>query len=720
MFTQPNREAPFGSAQPSNRSPRKEAYYYKAFISYKHLTSTAFAVQLERALMSYAKPLLTRPIRIFRDERYLAPGANLPKLIVDALSSSEFLILLASPEAAASSWVHDELERWCGELKRAENLIVILVKGQIAVNAEAKTVDWERTDALPPILCKYLERVPFYLDFAQITRAEDLTLADPEFKKAVNGITARFRNVDPNDMLGIEILQYRRNMRLRNGAIAALSTLTLTASIAAVIAVYLKSTAERNLAYAYINIGDAHWAKREVLEAEIAYSSALVAQDTREARERLLEVRSRGVSLLWRSPSRLGGNVLAYKGHYFFAGHHDGSIGIWNTKTHALIRRLIGHSAVVTVLALSPDGKLVASGDGAGRLDVWEVDTGAILMTSEVSGGFITIAFIGNSNLGAVVAGNRWLQWNVALASETLERQIIGDDIAAAVFDSIRSYLIVGDRKGIVRVLDVSTGEQLKRFTADRIPVGKVALSWDGNLLATWSNVTGLGLDPSLMRVKIWDLKKNALVQDIPGSFGFPGALAFSLDSQKLAIGQIATSFVLWDISEKSATTIQSEGIRALAFSSPSELFTVGEGFNHWDLKTNRQFEFSGHTRSVEAVAKIDDGKRIMTGSVDGSIHLWNGTSFSEVWARELRDSGVSWDWSLIAQIPDHSVLTKARKRWGKEVFLSLFSRVVHHASRRGWSAGNKIQVGASLVDANASLHSVKPLEPGVGGDQCH
>src|ERR1700758_3328339 len=33
--------------------------------------------------------------------------------------------------------------------------------------------------------------------------------------------------------------------------------------------------------------------------------------------------------------------------------------------------------------------------------------------------------------------------------------------------------------------------------------------------------------------------------------------------------------------------------------------------------------------------------------------------------------------YGLDDQIPDHSVLSKARKRWGKEVFVSLFSRVV-------------------------------------------
>jgi Transposase domain (DUF772) len=34
--------------------------------------------------------------------------------------------------------------------------------------------------------------------------------------------------------------------------------------------------------------------------------------------------------------------------------------------------------------------------------------------------------------------------------------------------------------------------------------------------------------------------------------------------------------------------------------------------------------------------------------------------------------------YGLDDEIPDHSVLSKARKRWGQEVFVSLFSRVVH------------------------------------------
>ena len=57
-------------------------------------------------------------------------------------------------------------------------------------------------------------------------------------------------------------------------------------------------------------------------------------------------------------------------------------------------------------------------------------------------------------------------------------------------------------------------------------------------------------------------------------------------------------------------------------------------------------------------------------------------------------------------------MLTKARKRWGKKVFESLFSRVVEQCVEAGLVEGRKLHVDASLVQANASLRSVKPLSP--------
>jgi len=58
-------------------------------------------------------------------------------------------------------------------------------------------------------------------------------------------------------------------------------------------------------------------------------------------------------------------------------------------------------------------------------------------------------------------------------------------------------------------------------------------------------------------------------------------------------------------------------------------------------------------------------------------------------------------------EIPDHSVLSKARKRWGSEVFERFFVQIVGQCVGAGLVGGKKIHVDASLIDANASKDSV-------------
>src|SRR5438067_3032352 len=60
-------------------------------------------------------------------------------------------------------------------------------------------------------------------------------------------------------------------------------------------------------------------------------------------------------------------------------------------------------------------------------------------------------------------------------------------------------------------------------------------------------------------------------------------------------------------------------------------------------------------------------------------------------------------DYGLEEEIPDHSVLSKARARWGKEVFESLFVQTVGQCVEAGLVDGKKLYVDSSLVDADAS-----------------
>src|SRR6184192_3182762 len=69
-------------------------------------------------------------------------------------------------------------------------------------------------------------------------------------------------------------------------------------------------------------------------------------------------------------------------------------------------------------------------------------------------------------------------------------------------------------------------------------------------------------------------------------------------------------------------------------------------------------------------------------------------------------------DCSLDEEIPDHSVLSKARARWGKEVFESLFIRTVAQCVEAGLVDGKKLHVDASLIDADAAKESVIKSSP--------
>src|SRR4030043_324996 len=81
---------------------------------------------------------------------------------------------------------------------------------------------------------------------------------------------------------------------------------------------------------------------------------------------------------------------------------------------------------------------------------------------------------------------------------------------------------------------------------------------------------------------------------------------------------------------------------------------------------------------------------------------------------RELMETipmRLDWLWflgdDLDSEVADHSVLSKARARWGVEAFRSFFERIIWQCVEAGLVDGIKIFVDSSLVDADASNNSV-------------
>lgn len=71
----------------------------------------------------------------------------------------------------------------------------------------------------------------------------------------------------------------------------------------------------------------------------------------------------------------------------------------------------------------------------------------------------------------------------------------------------------------------------------------------------------------------------------------------------------------------------------------------------------------------------------------------------------------LDWLWflgyGLEDAMPDHSVLSKARARWGGELFEQLFLRTVQQCVETGLVDGTKVHVDGSLIDADAARDSV-------------
>ncbi|MEO6039437.1 MAG: toll/interleukin-1 receptor domain-containing protein [Saprospiraceae bacterium] len=232
---------------------------YKAFISYRHSENgRRHAVALETALKRYAKPTLARPMKIFRDEKHMKPDISLPKLIREGLENSEYLIFLAEKASAESQWCGEELEYWCGTLQRTENLIIILVEDDIVLN-RTQGINFEQTTALPVLLQPYLTSIPLYVDLRWAKNSSDTDLENPRYRQEINALSARLRGLNPEDLNDQEIRVYRRNIRLRNGALGVL------------------------LAMLVIAVGAAWWALDAQKKAEVSAVEAKKQQQIAEA-----------------------------------------------------------------------------------------------------------------------------------------------------------------------------------------------------------------------------------------------------------------------------------------------------------------------------------------------------------------------------------------------------------------------------------------------------
>jgi TIR domain len=112
---------------------------YDAFLSYSHAKDKPIAAALQSVVQRLGKPWYRRrALRVFRDDTSLSATPHLWPATEQALAQSRFLILLASPEAAASPWVGKELSYWLDH-NGADTLLIAVTDGALTWDAAPPT-----------------------------------------------------------------------------------------------------------------------------------------------------------------------------------------------------------------------------------------------------------------------------------------------------------------------------------------------------------------------------------------------------------------------------------------------------------------------------------------------------------------------------------------------------------------------------------------------------
>ena len=338
--------------------------------------------------------------------------------------------------------------------------------------------------------------------------------------------------------------------------------------------------------------------------------------------------------------------ALSFDGRLLATGDADGAVKLWQTGDWRQIRTLKGQNEHLHGLAFSPDGQRLASGDINGTICVWNVPTGKLLALLNHGEEVNSLVFSPNGNR-LVSGGDPSIKvWDTATWKEFPAPRGHKRVVKGMAFSSDGRLLASGSTDGTVKIWEVSTWQELWTLAPHLGMVLDVAFSPDGSQIAAASgNYFNTGDD---CEIKIWNAATGKLMQTLGGHNGGVFKLAFSPDGKRLATtGAEDATIKIWDVANGiEALTLRghSDAPWGIAFSRDGRsLYSAGadhtirvwNGAPSADESGTCLRTFAGHKARISSVAFDFDGHRLASASYDHSIKIWDvGTG------QELRKFG--------------------------------------------------------------------------------
>jgi WD40 repeat protein/uncharacterized caspase-like protein len=305
-----------------------------------------------------------------------------------------------------------------------------------------------------------------------------------------------------------------------------------------------------------------------------------------------------------------------------------GSIGLpavdlRQTIPGSRVRTLENRNNPVYSVAVSPDGRWLATGNKDTTITVWDLFSGRVVASLAGNAGSVgAVAFSPDSGrLASGAKGGMIILWDIAAGRELHRWPAHPDGVNSLVFAQDGRRLISSGVEPVIRVWETETGNEMATMTGHTKEARALSLSADGKQMAS------AGADQT---VRVWDTGSNSAAEPLAGHTGSVFAVAMSADGRLIASGGADRLVKLWDAGAgreiHSLAGLQGR-VDSLAFSPDGRYLAAGGATGEikvWETQSGAAaFTLVGHEGGVNALCFGPGGKWLISGSEDGSARFW-------------------------------------------------------------------------------------------------
>ncbi|AFY96639.1 WD40 repeat domain-containing protein [Chamaesiphon minutus] len=235
--------------------------------------------------------------------------------------------------------------------------------------------------------------------------------------------------------------------------------------------------------------------------------------------------------------------MVAYNPHSgsIASASEDRTVKIWDAATGDLVRTLAADRQAVWSVKFSPDGKLLASGCGEGRVRFW-TETGELAATLLGHSRVVrSIVFSPEGQLMATASFDlSWRLWDVKTRELIHAQTDYSNLIWDLAFSPNGRFLAVGAGvANVAQLWDVPACQLVREFAGHTQDILAIEFSPDGRYLATGS---------ADRTIKIWEVETGTVLQTLIGHLDRVNSLSYSPDGRIIVSGSDDETIKVWDL----------------------------------------------------------------------------------------------------------------------------------------------------------------------------